>query len=144
MLVSNLVPKKLLKIWHIYFHFGRWWTLTLFKFQVLLDPLLSLPALVLSRPGLLRQSLPLRGTWCHIDDDHGVGVLLTFLGGGQAQTWKLLDMVVLTLPLRGTCWPSIFVFLEHACSLIHPLYLKIAASPLIPLEESLSPNWLRQ
>ena len=52
-----------------------------------MDPLLSLPALVLSRPGLLRQSLPLRGTWCHIDDDHGVGVLVTFLGGGEAQTW---------------------------------------------------------
>ena len=52
-----------------------------------MDPLLSLPALVLSRPGLLRQSLPLRGTWYHICDDGGVGELLTFLGGGEAQTW---------------------------------------------------------
>jgi pimeloyl-ACP methyl ester carboxylesterase len=34
-----------------------------YNHMVLLNPLLSLPALVLSRPGLLWQALPLRGTW---------------------------------------------------------------------------------
>ena len=40
----------------------------LFSFQVLVNPVLSLPALVLSRPGLLRKALPLRGPWWIGDD----------------------------------------------------------------------------